>query len=237
MLKLRKSDERGQGNHGWLNSRHSFSFAGYYDPVHMGVSHLRVINEDRVAPGAGFSTHSHRDMEIISYVLEGALEHRDTMGNHALIRPGEVQRMSAGTGISHSEYNASNDEPVHFLQIWILPETQGLAPGYEQQAYSRQERTGRWRLVASREGREGSVRVHQDVALYATLLPPGEVLEYKPEAGRLAYLFIARGHGELTHAPLTLNAGDAVVADAQEVLDLKASEEIEAILFDLPTMD
>ncbi|WP_233279532.1 pirin family protein [Acidihalobacter yilgarnensis] len=234
MLKLRKSEERGRGSHGWLNSHHSFSFAGYHDPSHMGVSYLRVINEDRVAPGAGFATHAHRDMEIVSYVLEGALEHRDNLGNRALIQPGEVQRMSAGTGVSHSEYNASDTLPVHFLQIWVLPDTAGLEPSYEQRAYSTAERTARWRLVASGDGREGSVRVHQDMALYATLLPAGEVVEFVPASARVAYLFIARGTGELNG--LSLSPGDAVEADAQEVLRLTATGEIEALLFDLPQL-
>lgn len=234
MLKLRKSEERGRGRHGWLESRHSFSFAGYYDPSHMGVSHLRVINEDRVAPGAGFPTHSHRDMEIVSYVLEGALEHRDNMGNRALIRPGEVQRMSAGTGVSHSEYNASQTQPVHFLQIWILPDTAGLTPGYEQRAYPAAERSDRWRLVASHDGREGSVRVHQDVALYATLLAAGQRLDHAPGEGRVSYLFIARGAGELDG--MALAAGDAVEADAGDALRLTAGEDLEALLFDLPRL-
>src|SRR5919206_2650347 len=173
MITLRPAAERGAENLGWLDSRHTFSFGHYYDPKHMGFGPLRVINEDRVRGGAGFATHGHRDMEIISYVLEGALEHKDSIGTGSVIRPGDVQRMSAGTGIVHSEFNASRSEPVHFLQIWIIPERAGLAPGYEQKTFPVEERRNRLRLVASRDGRDGSLTVHQDVGLYASLLDPG----------------------------------------------------------------
>ena len=170
MLTLRRAEERGRANLGWLDSRHSFSFGHYYDPEHMGFGPLRVINDDRVAPGGGFPTHPHGDMEIVSYVLEGGLAHKDSLGTGSVIRPGDVQRMSAGSGIRHSEFNASKTEPVHFLQIWIVPERQGLEPGYEQKTFSAEEKRGKLRLVGSRDGREGSVTIHQDVDLYATLL-------------------------------------------------------------------
>ena len=173
-VQIRKSEDRGKANFGWLDSRHSFSFGHYYDPRHMGFGHLRVINEDRVAPGEGFPAHPHSDMEIISYVLEGALEHRDSLGTGSVIRPGDVQRMSAGKGIRHSEFNASRSEPVHFLQIWIIPERRGLEPGYEQKSFPVEEKRGQLRLVASRDGREGSVTIHQDASLYATILSKGQ---------------------------------------------------------------
>ena len=181
MITIRARDERGTAKIGWLDSKHTFSFGHYHDPAQMGFRALRVINEDRVIPGAGFPTHGHRDMEIISYVLDGALAHKDSTGTAEMIRPGEVQRMTAGTGVRHSEFNASDKEPVHFLQIWILPETEGLAPGYEQRAFSDAEKRGRLRLVASRDGRDGSVTVHQDVDLYATLLAPGETVAPRPQ--------------------------------------------------------
>jgi redox-sensitive bicupin YhaK (pirin superfamily) len=174
-LTLRRAEDRGHADFGWLDSRHTFSFGEYFDPRHMGFGPLRVINDDRVAGGAGFPTHPHRDMDIISYVLEGALEHKDTLGNSSVIRPGEVQRMSAGTGIRHSEYNASDREPVHFLQIWIIPERQGLTPGYEQKSFPEVDKRDRLRLVASRDGRDGAITVHQDVDLYATLLSAGKM--------------------------------------------------------------
>src|SRR4051812_13091313 len=184
MITIRPRDTRGAAHHGWLDSKHTFSFGHYHDPAHMGFRALRVINEDRVIPGAGFPTHGHQDMEIISYVLEGGLAHKDSTGTEAVIRPGEVQRMTAGTGIRHSEFNASKQDPVHFLQIWILPERAGLTPGYEQRAFSDAEKRGRLRLVASRDGREGSVTVHQDVDLYAALLGEGEQVEVALRPGR-----------------------------------------------------
>ncbi|HLJ65312.1 MAG TPA: pirin family protein, partial [Stellaceae bacterium] len=194
MMKVRPGEERGPTRIDWLDSRHSFSFADYYDPAHMGFRALRVINEDRVAPGAGFPTHGHRDMEIISYVLEGALEHKDSIGTGSVIRPGDVQRMSAGTGILHSEYNHSKKEAVHFLQIWIVPDRAGLTPGYEQRAFPPEERRGRLRLVASRRGGlEGGVTLHQDANLYASLLGPGQQVEHALAPDRYAWIQLARG--------------------------------------------
>src|SRR5687768_5593269 len=179
MMRIRRAQDRGHANHGWLDSHHTFSFADYYDPSHMGFRALRVINEDRVEPSRGFGTHPHRDMEIISYVLEGGLEHRDSMGTGSVIRPGDVQRMSAGTGVTHSEFNASRSDLVHFLQIWIMPEKRGITPSYEQKSFPEAERQGKLRLVASRDGRDGSVLVHQDVNLYASLLGAGEQVRYE----------------------------------------------------------
>lgn len=230
MLTVRPAGARGHANHGWLDTFHTFSFADYYDPAFMGFRALRVINEDRVAPRQGFGTHPHRDMEIITYVLEGGLEHRDSVGSHGVIRPGEVQRMSAGTGVLHSEMNPF-DEGVHFLQIWILPERRGLPPGYEQKAFSREERQGRFRLVASREGRDGSLTVHQDVRLYATLLGAGEQAERTLEPGRHAWVQVARGAGTLNG--VALKAGDGVAVSNEEKLELNATEPLEALLFDL----
>src|SRR6186713_1210309 len=188
MIVRRPSEQRGRANHGWLDSRHTFSFADYHDPAHMGFRALRVINEDRVQPAQGFGTHSHRDMEIISYVLEGALEHKDSMGTSSIIRPGEVQRMSAGSGVTHSEFNASRDELVHFLQIWILPARPGGKPGYEQKAFPEEERTGKLRLVASPDGRDGSVTIQQDVELYTGLPRAGGTLRHTLAPGRQAWV-------------------------------------------------
>ncbi len=231
MISIRARDERGAAKFGWLDSKHTFSFGHYHDPAQMGFRALRVINEDRVIPGAGFPTHGHRDMEIISYVLDGALEHKDSTGTSAVIRPGEVQRMSAGTGVRHSEYNASQTDPVHFLQIWILPESEGIAPGYEQRAFSAAEKRGRLRLVASRDGREGSVTVHQDVDLYASLLGPGETVAFDLRAGRNAWLQIARGqvrlNGEL------LKEGDGAAVSAESEISIVGETEAEVLLFDL----
>lgn len=232
MISIRRSEERGRADFGWLDSRHSFSFGHYHDPGHMGFRSLRVINEDRVKGGAGFDTHPHRDMEIISYVLEGGLAHRDSLGTGAVIRPGEVQRMSAGTGILHSEFNASPTEPVHFLQIWILPERLGLEPGYEQRAFPEAERRGRLRLVASRDGRDGAVTIHQDVALYASLLGTGEGVRHPLPPGRGAWVQLARGtiavNGE------ALRAGDgAAITDEDHVEILCREGEAELLLFDL----
>ena len=194
---IRRAGDRGYADHGWLRSFHTFSFADYYDPEHMGYRTLRVINDDRVSPGRGFGTHSHRDMEIISYVLEGALEHKDSMGTSSIIRPGDVQRMSAGTGVTHSEFNASRDELVHFLQIWLLPARPGGKPGYEQKAFPEEERKGKLRLVASPDGRDGSVTIQQDVELYAARLCTGEALRHPLAAGRHAWVHVARGSVEL----------------------------------------
>ncbi len=226
---IRKSEERGRANLGWLDSRHSFSFGHYHDAAHMGFGPLRVINEDRVAPGGGFPTHPHRDMEIISYVLDGALEHRDSMGTGSVIRPGDVQRMTAGTGVTHSEYNASATEPVHFLQIWIIPEREGLAPGYEQKRFEAQEKRGRLRLVASRGGREGSIALHRDVDLYATLLDAGDHVSHRLAPQRAAWVQIARG--EMAVNGEQLSAGDGIgVSDAAE---LRLEGRGEALLFDM----
>jgi redox-sensitive bicupin YhaK (pirin superfamily) len=192
MLAIRKAPERGRASFGWLDSRHSFSFGHYHDPAFMGHGPLRVINEDRVEPGRGFDTHGHRDMEIISYVLDGALEHKDSIGTGSVIRPGDVQRMSAGTGVMHSEFNASKTEPVHFLQIWILPAANGIAPGYEQKHFSDAEKRGRLRLVGSRDGREGSVTIHQDISLYAALLDGTDRVSYELPEGCKGWVQIAR---------------------------------------------
>lgn len=231
MITIRPAAERGHFNHGWLDTHHTFSFASYYDPQHMGFRDLRVINEDRVAPGRGFGTHAHRDMEIITYVLEGALEHEDSMGNGSVIFPGDVQRMSAGTGIAHSEYNASKDEPVHFLQIWIMPERAGIVPGYEQRTFLPEEKQGRLRLIASRGGREGAVAINQDVDLYAALLEPGETIEHTLRDGRHAWLQVVRG--ALTLNGHELRAGDGAAVGQESALRLEGKEGGEVLLFDL----
>src|SRR5688572_16519171 len=210
MIAVRKSAERGRANHGWLDSRHTFSFADYYDPQHMGFRALRVINEDRVQPGQGFGTHAHRDMEIVSYVLAGELAHRDSLGTGSVIRPGDVQRMSAGTGVTHSELNPSPRESVHFLQIWILPEKDGLPPSYEQRHFPAEERKGRLRLVASRDARDGSLRVHQDVDVYASLLGRGDAVTHALRPGRHAWLQLARGRCAVNGVALEAGDGAAV---------------------------
>jgi redox-sensitive bicupin YhaK (pirin superfamily) len=233
-MMIRRSSERGHADHGWLRSFHTFSFAGYYDPAHMGFGALRVINEDRVEPGKGFGTHAHRDMEIISYVLEGGLEHRDNMGNGSVIRPGDVQRMSAGTGVTHSELNASRSELVHFLQIWIVPEERGITPSYEQKSFPEAERQRTLRRVASRDGRDGSVIVHQDVNLYASLLGAGERVRYEVPAGRRAWIHVARGSVELGGA--RLDAGDAAAVSEAGALDIvgrDGKDPAEVLVFDL----
>lgn len=232
MLTFRKAEERGHAVHGWLDSWHSFSFADYYDPRHMGVSALRVINDDRIAPGAGFPTHPHRDMEIITYVLDGAVEHRDSEGNHSVIRPGEVQRMSAGTGIRHSEMNHSDTEPLHLLQIWILPAEEGIRPGYEQRAFPMDERRGRLRLLASPDAAEGSLRLHQDVRLYGALLGAGESARHPLDEGRIGYLHVARGTLDIDGERLTI--GDAATIAEQQLIDLQGVDEAEVLLFDMP---
>ena len=234
MITLRKSQERGHANHGWLDSYHSFSFARYYDPEHMGYSVLRVINEDVVAPAQGFGMHPHRDMEIITYMLQGALRHEDSMGNGSVIKAGDVQRMTAGTGVTHSEFNASDSDAVHLLQIWLLPERNNLTPGYEEKHFPPAEKLGRWRLLASRDGREGSLTIHQDVALYATVLPKGEELGYNMAANRSLYLHVARGRLNLNGQPLI--AGDAAKIDTQQPIRLEATEEAEVLVFDLPSV-
>lgn len=232
MITIRRSQERGHADHGWLNTYHTFSFAQYYDPRHMGFRNLRVINEDRVKPGVGFPTHPHRDMEIISYVLEGALAHRDSMGTGSVIRPGDVQRMSAGTGITHSEFNQSKSDPLHFFQIWILPEREGMTPGYEQKFFPDEEKRGTLRLIASPDGRDGSVTIHQDAKLYATLLDPGEEIVHSLSPGRYAWVQVARGK-VLVNGHL-LEAGDGAAVSNEELLRLTANDASELLLFELP---
>jgi len=231
MITIRPRDQRGTAKIGWLDSRHSFSFGHYYDPAQMGFRALRVINEDRVIPGAGFPTHGHRDMEIISYVLDGALAHRDSTGNAEVIRPGDVQRMTAGTGVRHSEFNASDKAPVHFLQIWLLPEREGLEPGYEQKSFGDAEKRGRLRLVASRDGRDGSVTVHQDVELYATVLAPDDKVAYDLEPGRHAWVQVARGQATLNGE--LLKEGDGAAISKVERIELQGATDAEVLLFDL----
>ena len=231
MMHFRPAKERGHANHGWLDTYHSFSFADYYDPRHMGFRSLRVINEDRVAASAGFPTHPHRDMEIITYVLEGTLQHRDSMGNGSLIRPGDVQRMSAGTGVTHSEFNASETDPVHFLQIWILPERAGIEPSYEQTFFDPSEKRGRLRLVASREGSEGSVRVHQDLKLFAGLFDAGEAADYPLAEGRHAWLQVAKGRVAVNGKEL--EAGDGVAIGNESQLRIEGRQQGEVLLFDM----
>jgi redox-sensitive bicupin YhaK (pirin superfamily) len=231
VIRVRRAGERGHTRLGWLDSWHTFSFGDYRDPSHMGFRALRVINEDRVAPGQGFGTHGHRDMEIVTYVLEGVLAHRDSLGTSSQIRPGEVQRMSAGTGVTHSEYDGSREEPVHFLQIWILPEHEGLEPGYEQRAFPRAERSGRLRLVASRDGREGSVVIHQDAEMRVADLSPGEKLVYELRPGRHAWLHVARGSLSLSGEALA--AGDGAAVSQETRLELAGESAAEILLFDL----
>jgi redox-sensitive bicupin YhaK (pirin superfamily) len=232
MLALRRADDRGHADHGWLDSYHTFSFGGYYDPRHMGVSNLRVINDDTVAPGGGFATHGHNDMEIISYVLEGALEHQDSMGNGSVMRPGDVQRMCAGTGVTHSEYNHSTSEPVHFLQIWLQPNAVGVEPSYDQRHFPIEERNGRWVLLVSPDGRDGSIATHQDALMFGTLLAPGETLQYRLAADRQGYLHLARG--QLRVGDITLGQGDGVKIQKHELLEISGVEDAEVLLFDLP---
>jgi len=232
MITVRNGKDRGHADHGWLRSQHSFSFADYYDPAQMGYSRLRVINEDRVVAGAGFPTHGHSDMEIITYVLEGALEHKDSLGNSSVIRPGEVQRMSAGTGVRHSEYNHSKTEPVHFLQIWIEPDVRGIPPGYEQKAFASAERSNRLRLVAAPDAQDGALRLQQNAKLYVAELHDGATVSYTLEAGRHAYVQVARG--ALLVNGVALNAGDGARVDAEAALDIKSVPQGEVLLFDLP---
>ena len=233
MISIRPAQARGTANLGWLDSRHSFSFGHYYDPKHMGFGPLRVINEDRVQPGGGFGTHGHSDMEIISYVLDGALEHKDSIGTGSVIRPGDVQRMSAGSGIRHSEFNHSKREPVHFLQIWLLPERQGLAPSYEQKTFADGEKRGRLRLLASRGGRDGSLVIHQDADIYASLLDEGDQVQHALRAGRKGWLQVARGGADVNGQ--TLRAGDGAAVEGEPELTITATANgTEILLFDLP---
>jgi quercetin 2,3-dioxygenase len=235
MITLRKSKERGHANHGWLDTYHTFSFDSYFDPKFMGFRSLRVINEDRVAPANGFGTHGHNDMEIITYVLEGALEHKDSMGNIGVIRPGEVQRMSAGTGVRHSEYNHSETEPVHLLQIWILPASKGITPSYEQQNFGVGERSKTLKQIAvSDAGKNGSnaVKVHQDVSLYSSILQPGESVKYNLAPDRYAWLQVARGSADLNG--LELQAGDGAAVEKESALQITGKQkDTEVLLFDL----
>jgi quercetin 2,3-dioxygenase len=247
MIALRKASERGYADHGWLKSFHSFSFAEYHDPQHMGFGNLRVINEDRIAPGTGFGTHGHRDMEIISYVLSGELAHQDSMGNGGpapagsggeagaaqtgVIRPGDVQRMSAGRGVMHSEFNHAEDQTTHFLQIWILPDVRGIAPGYEQKHFSAEQKRGMLRLVASPDARDGSVRIHADAALYAGLFDGAESAELALQPGRKAYVQVVRG--QIAVNGQALSAGDAAKLEAEPKLTLANAHDAEVIVFDL----
>ena len=232
MITIRPAQERGHADHGWLDSHHTFSFADYHDPKHMAFSALRVINDDRVAGGGGFPPHGHRDMEIITYVVEGALAHKDSMGNGATMRPGDVQRMSAGTGVTHSEFNASQTERAHFYQIWILPEKSGLPSGYEQKMFSDEEKRGKLRLVASRDGQEGSVKMQQDARLYATILEGGEQVTHAFASGRKGWLQVVKGAVEV--GGKTLEAGDGVAIEGEAQLTIGAKDRGEALLFDLP---
>jgi redox-sensitive bicupin YhaK (pirin superfamily) len=229
MITLRKSAERGGGNHGWLDSKFSFSFADYRDPCHMGFGPLRVINEDRIAPAAGFPTHPHRDMEILTWVLSGSVAHRDSEGNQAVVRPGELQRMSAGTGIQHSEFNASATDPLHLLQIWIIPSARGLKPGYEQTAFT--DLDGKLRLVAAPDGRDGAVTIHQDAELYAARLAEGQQVVFTPKPGRIQWVQLARGAANLNGQ--ALQQGDGAAVDGETALTIRAEQAAEVLLFDM----
>ena len=231
MIEIRKSEARGYADHGWLRSFHTFSFAGYHDPEHMGFGSLRVINEDRINPGTGFGTHGHRDMEIISYVLDGALAHEDSMGNGSTIVPGDVQRMSAGTGVRHSEFNHEKQAATHFLQIWIEPDVTGIPPGYEQKHFDAASKRGRLRLIASSDAREGSVKIHQDAAIYASVLEGADRVVHDLAAGRKAYVHVARGKVTVNGQPLS--AGDALKAHGESRIDIEKGEGAEVLLFDL----
>lgn len=232
MMEIRRSEDRGAGEHGWLSSRHSFSFANYHDPRHMGVGPLRVINEDRVQPGQGFGAHGHSDMEIISYVLDGALEHKDSMGTGSVIRYGSVQRMSAGNGVRHSEFNHSDSEPVHFLQIWITPNVQGIPPSYEEKHFDPASKKGQWRLIASSDGRDGSVLIHQNASVYASVLDGDDTLEYAWADNRCGYLHVARG--AVTVNGQELKAGDAIKMVNEAGITVSHASDAEILLFDLP---
>jgi redox-sensitive bicupin YhaK (pirin superfamily) len=232
MLQTRKSEDRGDANHGWLQSKHSFSFADYYDPQHTGFGPLLVINEDRVAPGMGFGTHGHRDMEIISYVLDGALEHKDSMGTGSVLHYGDVQRMTAGSGVRHSEFNGSKTEPVHFLQIWIAPSVKGIAPGYEEKHFAVADKTGRLRLIAAPDGAEGAVTIHQDARLYAAILDGTDSVRHELAAGRLGYVHVIRGTVNVNGT--ALKGGDAVKLTSEAAIVLDGAAAAELLVFDLP---
>ncbi len=232
MLQIRKSEARGAANHGWLDSKHSFSFGSYHDPDHVGFGPLLVINEDRVQGSQGFGTHGHRDMEIISYVLSGALEHKDSMGTGSVLHYGDVQRMSAGTGVRHSEFNHNADEKVHFLQIWIQPNQVGIPPSYEEKNFTVESKLGNLRLIASSDGREGSVLIHQDASIYASILRSGDALEHKLAAGRIAYVHVIRG--DVTVNGTALKGGDALKLTAENLVTLSNATDAEVLVFDLP---
>ncbi len=232
MLEIRKSAARGAADHGWLQSQHTFSFGNYRDPQHQGFGPLLVINEDRVAPGQGFGTHGHSDMEIISYVLAGALEHKDSLGTGSVLHYGDVQRMSAGTGVRHSEFNGSSSDAVHFLQIWIVPNVTGIPPSYEEKHFPVETKQGQLRLIASGDGRDGSVLIHQDAAIYAAIMAPGQRLEHVLAPGRTAFVHLVRG--ALTVNGSALNGGDAVKISAESAVLLEHADAAEVLLFDLP---
>jgi redox-sensitive bicupin YhaK (pirin superfamily) len=232
MLQVRKAQERGHANHGWLDTYHTFSFADYYDPAQMGFRPLRVMNEDRIAPGMGFGMHGHRDMEIVTYVLEGELEHKDSLGNGEVLRPGEFQRMSAGTGVRHSEFNPSSTAPVHLYQIWLLPEAKGLTPSYEQKFFDASEKRGKLRLVASPDGAEGSLAIHQDARIYLALLEPGETVSHSLGDGRHAWLQVLRG--TVSAGGNSLEAGDGLAVSDERSLVISGERAAEVMLFDLP---
>jgi redox-sensitive bicupin YhaK (pirin superfamily) len=231
MLTVRRSEDRGHADHGWLNAYHSFSFADYYDPQHLSFGSLRVINEDRVQPGRGFGQHGHRDMEIITYILDGALEHKDSMGNGSVIRPGDVQRMSAGSGVMHSEYNHSQSEMVHLLQIWITPRITGMRPGYEEKHFDAADKRGKLRLIAAPDGRDGAVTIHQDAFVYASLLDPGDALDHTLAAGRKAYVHVARGTVHVNGE--TLKAGDGAKIAGESRISFTGAKDAEVLLFDM----
>ena len=231
MIRIRKAIERGRADFGWLKARHTFSFGHYYDPAHMGFASLRVINEDRIAPGTGFDTHGHEDMEIVTYVIDGALEHKDSLDNGSVIRRGDVQRMTAGTGVRHSEFNHSADDPLHLLQIWILPEVHGLPPGYEERNFTDGEKRNQLRLLASREGRDASITIHQDVDLYASLLGEGSQLEHVFAPGRKGWLQVVDGRLEIDGQ--TLAAGDGAAIEDTDTVRIKALSDSELLLFDM----
>lgn len=235
MITTRLAGARGKAQLSWLTSFHSFSFGDYHDPGNMGISNLRVINEDRIAPGGGFPTHGHQDMEIVTYVLDGLLEHKDSLGNGAIVRAGDVQRMSAGTGVRHSEFNPSTEHPTHLLQIWLLPKRHGIAPGYEQRHFPRSERRNRLLLLVSPDGRDGSIRAEQDALLYGTLLDDGVSVRHDLDSGRQAYAHVARGHARVNGA--TLSAGDAAHLLDEPALQIDGAGEAEVLLFDLPRGD
>jgi redox-sensitive bicupin YhaK (pirin superfamily) len=232
MLQIRKSEARGVANHGWLQSRHTFSFGSYHDPEHVGFGPLLVINEDQVQAGQGFGTHGHRDMEIISYVLSGALEHKDSMGTGSVLHYGDVQRMSAGNGVRHSEFNHSRSEQVHFLQIWIQPNVTGIPPSYEEKNFTPESKLGQLRLIASSDGREGSVLIHQDAAIYATIMTAGDSLKHELAAGRNAYVHVIRG--EVSVNGMALQGGDALKITAETLVTLQDAKAAEVLVFDLP---